>query len=131
MNRQDSIQLFESIYPGFFELANIRELPENCICDEMILPLEGCMESAYEKELDGAISFGYFEGKQEELVAAVEKVDSGWVPYFDGKHRVYCGYLDGKNCQLLSCRGYGYAYCGRPENKGRWSRLCGNASRIS
>ncbi len=96
MNRQDSIQLFESIYPGFFELANIRELPENCVCDEMILPLEGCLGSAYEKELDDAISFGYFEGKQEELVAAVEKVDSGWVPYFDGKHRVYCGYLDGK-----------------------------------
>ena len=72
MNRCDSIQLFESIYPGFFELANIRELPENCVCDEMILPLEECMQSVYEKELNAGISFGYFVGKQEELVAAVE-----------------------------------------------------------
>lgn len=96
MNKQDSISLFESIYPGFFELENIRGLPENCVCEEMILPLEENVQSAYEKEFDANISFGYFEGEREELVAAVEKVDSGWVLYFDGKHRVYCGYLDGK-----------------------------------
>ena len=37
MNKQDYIALLDSMYPVFFEKESVRNMPEEWICDEMIL----------------------------------------------------------------------------------------------
>lgn len=96
MNKQDSISLFNSIYPDFFEREGICNLAEELIFEEMILPLSRFDANRYEKRLKSGVSFGFYEGDPENIEKAVEKVDPAWVPYFNGKNRIYCGYADGK-----------------------------------
>lgn len=103
MTRQNYIELFDQIYPGFFERENIRSLPADEIFDEMVLWLEDFEPGIYRKELDDSVSFGFFEGSFEEIHQAVEKVEPNWIQYYDGESRVYCGYINGKIasfCQL-------------------------------
>lgn len=40
MDKQDYILLFNSLYPNYFEQDFLRDLPEEFIFDEMILPLK-------------------------------------------------------------------------------------------
>lgn len=58
MSKVDGVSLLESIYPHFFERENIKNLPDEWICDEMVLFLDEF--------------------------------------FYNGKHRAYCGYVDGK-----------------------------------
>ncbi|MBO2517870.1 MAG: hypothetical protein CW338_11490 [Clostridiales bacterium] len=96
MTKQDGIQLFESIYPGFFERESIRGIPEEWICDEMILPLENFDPRMYSKDLDAGVTFGYCDCGREALLDAVGQVVQSWIPLYDGRFRTYCGYADGK-----------------------------------
>ncbi len=96
MEKQEAITLFHSMHPNFFEEENIRTLSEDWTFDEMLLRLEEFDAHRYEKTLDPAITFGFFEGNRAELLKAVEQVDSDWVEFFGGESRVFCGYLDGK-----------------------------------
>ena len=89
---QDCIELFNSIYPNFFE--SVRDLPETAVYEEMLLPL-GNLDFAYKTELGVDITFGFYNGGAEELKRAVEKVDEDWVQFFDGG-RIYCGYCGGE-----------------------------------
>lgn len=95
MTKQDAITLMNYMHPNFFESEHIRTLPEKWVHDEMILSLDEFDPNRYEKVLDDTISFGYYEGNLEELKKEVVKVIQDWGPYFDGKHRVYCGYVNG------------------------------------
>ena len=95
MDKQDHIALLDSMYPGFFEKEVIRNMPEEWVCDEMILPLDDFVSENYEKEFDDRISFGYYEGDLEALKKEVRRVDDYWVGSYNGKHRIFCGYLDG------------------------------------
>ncbi|MCH5353109.1 MAG: GNAT family N-acetyltransferase [Acutalibacter sp.] len=96
MIKQDYIELFQSLHPGFFEKDGIRDMPEEYVFDEMILPLGEFDPRKYGKWLGDNISFGFFEDNLKDLQAAVEKVDEDWPQYFKETTRVYCGYLDGK-----------------------------------
>ena len=96
MNKQDCVLLFNLIYPDFFEREGIRDLPEEFVFDEMILPLNEFDIHKYGKNLDNSISFGFYNGDLDELKKEIEKVDRNWVQFFDGKHRIYCGYIDRK-----------------------------------
>ena len=96
MNKQDYIALLDSMYPGFFEKESVRNMPEEWICDEMILSLDEFESDKYEKELDGTISFGYYEGDLQEIKEVVRRVVEYWAESYNGKHRIYCGYMDGK-----------------------------------
>lgn len=96
MNKQDYIELFQSLHPGFFEKDGIRSMPEEYVFDEMILPLTEFDAGTYEKQLGNNISFGFFDGDLKDLQAAVEQVDEDWPQYFTEKTRVYCGSIDGK-----------------------------------
>ena len=96
MNRQDYIALLDCLYPKFFEREYIRNLPDEWICDEMLLSLDEFEPKQYEKVLDDAISFGFYHGDLEELKEEVAKVVQYWTQSFNGKHRVYCGYINGK-----------------------------------
>ena len=96
MNKQDCVLLFNLIYPDFFERKGICDLPEEFVFDEMILPLNEFDIHKYDKNLDNSISFGFYNGDLDELKKEIEKVDRNWVQFFDGKHRIYCGYIDRK-----------------------------------
>lgn len=96
MNRQDYIALLDSMYPGFFEKETVRNMPEEWICDEMILSLDELEPDKYEKELDDVISFGYYEGDLEEIKKVVRQVVDYWAESYNGKHRIFCGYFGGK-----------------------------------
>lgn len=96
MNKQDLITLMDRMYPGFFQQENIRNLPEETVYDEMLLPLADFQPCIYDKSLDISISFGYYDGDIDKLKEAVGKVKPHWVKYYDGTRRTYCGYADGE-----------------------------------
>lgn len=100
MNQQDYISLFYSMYPEHFEREVVRGLPEELVFDEMLLPLKEFDIHKYEKALDNGISFGFYDGGLDELKKEVEKVESYWSPYYDGRHRIYCGYVEGKTASF-------------------------------
>lgn len=62
----------------------------------MILHLDKFEQNKYDRKLDDSISFGYYNGDLDELKEAVEKVVQYWAQSYNGKHRAYCGYIDGK-----------------------------------
>lgn len=96
MNKQECILLFECLHPGFFESESVCTLPEEYVFDEMILDLNDFDIHIYDKKLDSDISFGFYDGSIDELKKEVEKVEKHWVPYFNGKERIFCGYAGGK-----------------------------------
>lgn len=96
MDKQDYVLLFNSLHPDFFEKEYIHDIPEEFVFAEMILPLKEFDIHKYDKHLDDNISFGFYDGDFNELKKEVEKVDQQWVPFYNGKSRIYCGYIDGK-----------------------------------
>ena len=95
-DQQDYEALFREMHPGFFEKEHIRALNAEWIYDEMILPLDEFDPGIYRKTFDSDVSFGIFRGGMDELYACVEQVVPSWVPLYDGKSRVYCGFVGGK-----------------------------------
>lgn len=95
-DKKDLEALFLEMHPGFFEREYIRSIPEGLVCEEMILPLDTFDPGAYRKSFEDSVSFGFFHGSQDDLHAAVEKVVPAWVKLYDGKSRVYCGFIDGR-----------------------------------
>ena len=96
MNKQDYILLLNCIYPNFFEREIVRGLPDELVFDEMILPLSEFDMHTYDKNLEDNITFGFYDGDLDELKKEVEKVVQYWGQSFNGKCRIYCGYIDGK-----------------------------------
>lgn len=96
MDKQFGILLLDCVHSGFFEQENIRNLPEHEVYEEMYLPLHEFDPKQYDKKMDDAITFGYYDGSIDELLEAVKKVIPEWVQYYDNKQRVYCGFIDGK-----------------------------------
>ena len=95
-DKKDYEALFLEMHPGFFEKEYIRSIPEGEIYEEMTLRLDEFDPDVYQKTFDSDISFGLFQGSMDELHAAVNQVIPDWVKLYDGKHRVYCGYVNGK-----------------------------------
>ena len=62
----------------------------------MVLFVDEFEPDIYHKKLDEHISFGCFEGDLADLKKEVAKVVEDWVDFYNGKHRAYCGYVDGK-----------------------------------
>lgn len=96
MDKQEYILLLDSIYPNFFEREIVRGLPDELFFNEMILPLNEFDINKYNKKLDDGISFGFYDGDLDELKKNVENVVKYWSQSFNGKHRIYCGYVNGK-----------------------------------
>lgn len=100
MNKQEGILLLDSMYPNFFERENVRSIPDEWICDEMILSLDKFEPRKYDKKLEDNMSFGYYAGDIDELKKAVEKVVPYWTQFYNEKQRIYCGYIDGKTASF-------------------------------
>ncbi len=92
----DSVKLFESLHPNFFEREDIRSVSEEWVYDEMLLSLADFDGGRYEKVFGEAVSFGFYDGDLEELKRLVATVDDGWPQFFDGKQRIYCGFVHGE-----------------------------------
>lgn len=96
MTKQEGMLLFDSMHPNFFEQADIRNLPDEWIFDEMVLSLDNFEPCKYDRKLDDNISFGYFQGDVAEIKRVVEKVDANWPQYYTETQRIFCGYTDEK-----------------------------------
>lgn len=93
MNQQESMVLFHRMHPDFFEKENIRNLPEECVFEEMILPLREFDMAGSDPKTGDTVSFGFYNGDLEELKKKVEAVEPHWVPFYGEKCRIYCGYI--------------------------------------
>lgn len=96
MDKQAFILLFHRLHPGFFESESVCSLPEEYIFDEMILPLNKFDIHKYDKKFDEPISFGFYDDDLDKLKKEVEKVDRHWTPFFNGKDRIFCGFINGE-----------------------------------
>lgn len=90
--KKDYEALLLDMHPGFFSQEYIRAMQESWVCEEMVLRLDAFDPEAYRKELGAGISFAPFRGSPEELHAAVGKVVPSWLPFYDARARVYCGF---------------------------------------
>ena len=95
-DRKDYEALFREMHPGFFDKEWILSMDEDRIFEEMILRLDEFDPDAYGKTLDKSVSFGLYRGGLDELLEAVGQVDSSWLRLYDGKSRVYCGFIGGR-----------------------------------
>ena len=95
-DKKDYEALFLEMHPGFFEKEYIRAMDEETVCDEMILRLDEFDPEGYRKDFDSSVSFGLYRGSPEELHASVGKVVPAWLHLYDGRSRVYCGFIGGK-----------------------------------
>lgn len=96
MNKQESIALFNSMHPGFFECGDIRGLPQGAVFEEMLLNLREFDSRKVNAPAGDSVSFGFFEGDTPELRKAVAKVVPEWTEFFGEGDRVFCGFSDGK-----------------------------------
>ena len=96
MNKQDYILLLNRMYPNFFEREAVRNLPDEWICDEMLLALKEFDPGIYDKKFSENISFGYYNGNLDRLKEKVGKVVQYWSESYNGEHRAYCGYINGE-----------------------------------
>lgn len=107
MTKQDYIDLFNMMHPGFFEEERIKNIPDTAVCEEMILPLAEFDKSSYDKKLDGSVTFGYFTGDCGELKKDVLRVADDWGEYFTAEERIYCAFIDGKVASFCLVDGMG------------------------
>lgn len=92
MNYQD---LFNSMYPGFFESAGIRSIPPEHIYEEQILDLHTFSPAAVPLTCPEHITFRLYQGNMDALHDAIRKVNENWVQYFNPDAEIYCA-LDGE-----------------------------------
>ena len=88
--------LFREMNPGFFEREDIAGMTEDKVFSEMLLFLDKFDPYIYVREFGDDIRFGFYDGGRSELIEAVEKVDPGWVKFYDENNEVYCGFADGR-----------------------------------
>ena len=100
-------KLFNDMHPGFFERDYIQRVPEDEPASEMLLRLQSFDEKIYDKKFPENISFGYYDGELKELQEAVNAVLPHWVPFFDGKSRVYCGFENEKIVSFCMIEDFG------------------------
>ena len=83
--------LLEEIRPGFFELPEIKNMPEDWgVFEEMILELKDFDNKNYINcnfSKDAVLK--KYEGPIEKLHEAVAKVDEDWIKFFNAKDEIY------------------------------------------
>ncbi|MGN1118932.1 MAG: GNAT family N-acetyltransferase [Oscillospiraceae bacterium] len=96
MNTQESISLMRSIHPNFFESENLSKMPDGAVFEEMLLPLDEFDCDRYQREFDGSVTFGLYDGDIDSFKKEVEKVDRDWQQFFGENDRILCGFVEGK-----------------------------------
>lgn len=109
-NGKDSIDYkdyFHHLFPGFFERAYIRNLPEQYVAEELIMDLHSFSVNDVPLTCPEQITFGMFKGNLEALHAAVREVDESWVEYFNENSRAYCAFDGEKVVSFCLVDGFG------------------------
>ncbi len=101
------VTLFNEMHPGYFERDYVKAVSDSEPASEMLINLREFDEGVYEKSFNGEISFGYYEGNMETLIEAVRSVVPHWVQFFDGRSRVYCGYVNGEIASFCMIEDFG------------------------
>ena len=96
MNEPNWNDLFPVLFPGFFEAASIRTLPETEVFEELALNLRAFDPALYAKQLGLSVTFGSVRGGSPALLRAVKAVEPDWVPYFAGPAPASCAFVDGE-----------------------------------
>ena len=94
-DRSEYIRLFDQLHPRFFENDYIRSIPDDHICEEMILDLKTFDPDAVKLAYPENVSFGFFEGDMDDLRRAVAEVDEGWVKYYNNPAHAFCAFENG------------------------------------
>lgn len=98
---------FHQLFPGFFERASIRNLPDAYVAEELIMDLHHFSAGDVPLACPEHITFGMYEGDPEPLHAAVREVDETWVEYFTRDSRAYCAFDNGKVVSFCLVDGFG------------------------
>ncbi len=91
-NTMDYRDYFNHVFPGFFEREYIRNLPQECVAEELIIDLHAYSAGDYPLTCPEHITFGMFDGDLKALHAAVREVEEDWVQYFGKDSRIYCAF---------------------------------------
>lgn len=83
-------EMFNSLYPDFFQDENIRNMPSDHIFAELVMDLRESSPNMTTYRAQNGISFGEYHGDPETLRNAVRLVDDDWVQYFGDDERFYC-----------------------------------------
>lgn len=95
-------ELFNELYPNFFEEESIRTMPAEQVFTELIMDLRGDIPDVSPLNFSDGITFGEYHGKLSELCETVRCVDEEWVRYFKEGDRFYCAF-DGKKIVAFCC----------------------------
>lgn len=81
--------LFDRLYPDFFQDPGVSSLPEDDIFTELVMDLRQPIPCLSPLPCPAGITFGDYRGDLETLRAAVAQVDEDWVQYFNEGDRVF------------------------------------------
>ncbi len=87
-------QLFDDMFPGFFQDTGIAEMPEDWVFSELVLDLRNTSPAETPFTCPGGITFCRYQGRFEALRDAVRTVEDDWVQYFHEDTPVFCA-MDG------------------------------------
>ena len=92
LSRIECKELFQAMYPHFFETESIRSMQKEWICDEMLLELVRFSPNDLTISVPAGITFGFFHGDMDALRMSVSEVDDEWVKYYNSPERAYCAF---------------------------------------
>lgn len=84
--------MFNALFPGFFDQDYIRAMPPEDVPVEQILDLHTFDPGAVTIPCPEHITFGWYKGDMAPLHEAVALVDEDWVQYFNPGNRIYCAF---------------------------------------
>ena len=85
-------QLFESLYPGFFQATGINEKPADQIFTELVMDLRRDTPRKVPFVCPEGLTFDEYRGKNDPLQDVVRQVDENWVQYFSEDTPVFCAF---------------------------------------
>ena len=85
-------ELFDCLYPGFFQKEGIRTLPGDWVFTELVMNLYDDLLNVTTPHCLNGITFGEYHEELATLRDAVRQVDEDWVQYFKEGHRFYCAF---------------------------------------
>lgn len=88
-------RMFDSMFPGFFNDAGIKGLPEGSVYAELVMDLRKATPHPVPYPCPDNITFGVYHGEIEKLKEAVGRVDKEWGRYFSGRNRAFCAFEKG------------------------------------
>ena len=103
-------QLFDSMYPGFFDEPGIKSMPEDEICAELIMDLRMSAPKPLPYPFPDNITFGIYHGEIEKLKETVGQVDKDWIRYFHGRNRTFCAFDRDKIVSFCILEDWGRQY---------------------